>query len=88
MESVTLPVLHILNKERNAYGLRNSQYDRYITHLGHKIHNLRKVTGLAHGNAKGYKKPQELESFQDVRSVTGAFDSNNKLTDVDVSTEF
>lgn len=63
-------VLHLLNSERNAFGLRNKEYDRYKKHLASKIHNLRKGTGLTHGGAKGgYKKPVEVSAdiVSDVR---------------------
>jgi signal recognition particle subunit SRP68 len=65
-----LLVLHLLNSERNAFGLRNKEYDRYKKHLTSKIHNLRKSTGLTHGGAKGgYKKPAQVshDSVSDVR---------------------
>ena len=66
-------VLHLLNSERNAFGLRNKEYDRYKKHLSSKIHNLRKSTGLTHGGAKGgYKKPVEVsaDAVSDVRYIS------------------
>lgn len=50
-------VLQLLNSERNTFGLRSNDFERYQKHLTARIHRLRQVTGSTHGNAKGYKKP-------------------------------
>ncbi|KAJ9124004.1 hypothetical protein QFC22_000796 [Naganishia vaughanmartiniae] len=65
---LSFSVLDLLNSERNAFGLREKDYERYRHHCSSKIHRLRQITSSTHGNGKTFKKVEKVKA-QDVKDV-------------------
>ncbi|KAI0791770.1 hypothetical protein C8Q75DRAFT_805375 [Abortiporus biennis] len=69
---MTEGVLHfqallLANEQRNAYGLRYNDYERYRKHCANRTHRLRSSLKLTHGKGREFKKlpPVKLENTQE-----------------------
>ena len=70
---MTLFALAVLlaNEQRNAYGLRYNDYERYRKHCANRTHRLRSSLKMTHGKGREFKKlaPVGLEDTQDGQYV-------------------
>ncbi|OCH84768.1 hypothetical protein OBBRIDRAFT_798811 [Obba rivulosa] len=59
--------LQITNEQRNAYGLRYNDYERYRKHCANRTHRLRSSLKMTHGKGREFKKlpPLKLEAIKD-----------------------
>ncbi|OBZ80024.1 Signal recognition particle subunit SRP68 [Grifola frondosa] len=64
---VNFQALLIANEQRNAYGLRYNDYERYRKHCANRTHRLRSSLKMTHGKGREFKKlpPLKLETIQD-----------------------
>ena len=59
--------LQLANEQRNAYGLRYNDYERYRKHCANRTHRLRSTLKMTHGKGRDFKKlpPVKLENIKD-----------------------
>ncbi|KAI0960878.1 hypothetical protein AcV7_000134 [Taiwanofungus camphoratus] len=59
--------LLLANEQRNAYGLRYNDYERYRKHCANRTHRLRSSLKMTHGKGREFKKlpPVKLETVKD-----------------------
>ncbi|KAI8983213.1 hypothetical protein BD414DRAFT_490269 [Trametes punicea] len=59
--------LQIANEQRNAYGLRYNDYERYRKHCYNRTHRLRSTLKMTYGRGREFKKlaPISLETVKD-----------------------
>ncbi len=59
--------LQLVNEQRNAYGLRYNDYERYRKHCANRTHRLRSSLKMTHGKGREFKKlpPVKLETVKD-----------------------
>ncbi|TFY69211.1 hypothetical protein EVJ58_g542 [Rhodofomes roseus] len=59
--------LLLANEQRNAYGLRYNDYERYRNHCGNRTHRLRSSLKTTHGKGREFKKlpPLKLDAVKD-----------------------
>lgn len=59
--------LQLVNEQRNAYGLRYNDYERYRKHCANRTHRLRSTLKMTHGKGRDFKKlpPVKLENIKD-----------------------
>ncbi|KAI0369944.1 hypothetical protein BV20DRAFT_967304 [Pilatotrama ljubarskyi] len=59
--------LQIANEQRNAYGLRYSDYERYRKHCYNRTHRLRSSLKMTYGRGREFKKlpPINLDTVKD-----------------------
>ncbi|KAK7688104.1 hypothetical protein QCA50_008474 [Cerrena zonata] len=64
---VNFKALLLANEQRNAYGLRYNDYERYRKHCANRTHRLRASLKMTHGKGKEFKKlpPVKVESLRD-----------------------
>ncbi|KAF7319739.1 Signal recognition particle subunit SRP68 [Mycena kentingensis (nom. inval.)] len=53
---VVFRALQLANEQRNAYGLRYSDYARYRKHCANRTHRLRSTLKMTHGKGREFKK--------------------------------
>ena len=56
----------LANEQRNAYGLRYNDYERYRKHCANRTHRLRSSLKMTHGKGREFKKlpPVKLEDIK------------------------
>ncbi|KAF7796589.1 hypothetical protein EIP86_007770 [Pleurotus ostreatoroseus] len=66
-ERLAFQALLLANEQRNAYGLRYNDYERYRKHCANRTHRLRSSLKLTHGKGREFKKlpPVKLEEIKD-----------------------
>ncbi|THH30398.1 hypothetical protein EUX98_g3789 [Antrodiella citrinella] len=59
--------LLLVNEQRNAYGLRSNDYERYRKHCANRTHRLRSSLKMTHGKGREFKKlpPVKPENIKD-----------------------
>ncbi|KAI0668695.1 hypothetical protein C8Q78DRAFT_1173491 [Trametes maxima] len=64
---VHFQALQIANEQRNAYGLRYNDYERYRKHCYNRTHRLRSTLKMTYGRGREFKKlpPISLDSVKD-----------------------
>ncbi|KAI0770966.1 hypothetical protein BD413DRAFT_663852 [Trametes elegans] len=64
---VHFQALQIANEQRNAYGLRYNDYERYRKHCYNRTHRLRSSLKMTYGRGREFKKlpPINLETIKD-----------------------
>ncbi|KZT08944.1 uncharacterized protein LAESUDRAFT_675461 [Laetiporus sulphureus 93-53] len=64
---VHFQALLLANEQRNAYGLRYNDYERYRKHCANRTHRLRSSLKMTHGKGREFKKlpPMILDAIQD-----------------------
>ncbi|KAH9949444.1 hypothetical protein B0H21DRAFT_727886 [Amylocystis lapponica] len=64
---VTFQALSLANEQRNAYGLRYNDFERYRKHCANRTHRLRSSLKMTHGKGKEFKKlpPLKLDAVRD-----------------------
>ncbi|KAH9855810.1 hypothetical protein C2E23DRAFT_882593 [Lenzites betulinus] len=64
---VHFQALQIANEQRNAYGLRYNDYERYRKHCYNRTHRLRSTLKMTYGRGRDFKKlpPINLETVKD-----------------------
>ncbi|GJE94179.1 signal recognition particle subunit SRP68 [Phanerochaete sordida] len=66
-ETLTFQALQLANEQRNAYGLRYNDYERYRKHCANRTHRLRSTLKMTHGKGREFKKlpPVKIENIKD-----------------------
>ncbi|EMD41387.1 hypothetical protein CERSUDRAFT_109985 [Gelatoporia subvermispora B] len=74
--------LQIVNEQRNAYGLRYNDYERYRKHCANRTHRLRSSLKMTHGKGREFKKlpPLKLEALKDGHLQLLLFESERAWT--------
>ncbi|KAI0638821.1 hypothetical protein C8Q77DRAFT_1077790 [Trametes polyzona] len=64
---VHFQALQIANEQRNAYGLRYNDYERYRKHCYNRTHRLRSTLKMTYGRGREFKKlpPINLDTIKD-----------------------
>ncbi|KAI0656807.1 hypothetical protein C8Q70DRAFT_920752 [Cubamyces menziesii] len=64
---VHFQALQIANEQRNAYGLRYNDYERYRKHCYNRTHRLRSTLKMTYGRGREFKKlpPINLDNIKD-----------------------
>ncbi|TCD61181.1 hypothetical protein EIP91_008806 [Steccherinum ochraceum] len=59
--------LLLANEQRNAYGLRSNDFERYRKHCANRTHRLRTSLKMTHGKGREFKKlpPVKTENIKD-----------------------
>ncbi|EIW65250.1 uncharacterized protein TRAVEDRAFT_160134, partial [Trametes versicolor FP-101664 SS1] len=65
--TIHFQALQIANEQRNAYGLRYNDYERYRKHCYNRTHRLRSSLKMNYGRGKEFKKlpPINLDTIKD-----------------------
>ncbi|CAL1697046.1 unnamed protein product [Somion occarium] len=65
--SLHFKALLLANEERNAYGLRYNDYERYRKHCANRTHRLRSSLKMTHGKGREFKKlpPIKVENIKE-----------------------
>ncbi|KZT68786.1 hypothetical protein DAEQUDRAFT_751133 [Daedalea quercina L-15889] len=66
-QKLSFQALLLANEQRNAYGLRYNDYERYRKHCGNRTHRLRSSLKMTHGKGREFKKlpPLKLDAIRD-----------------------
>ncbi|KII94055.1 hypothetical protein PLICRDRAFT_695108 [Plicaturopsis crispa FD-325 SS-3] len=56
MSTITFRALQLANEQRNTYGLRYNDYERYRKHCANRTHRLRSTLKTTHGKGREFKK--------------------------------
>ncbi|KAI8388898.1 uncharacterized protein BYT42DRAFT_251343 [Radiomyces spectabilis] len=65
---MSVDVLHLINEERQTYGLRHQDYQRYREHVTNRVRRLRQTLKLTQpNNKKNYQKKELPDEFSDPR---------------------
>ncbi|GBE78690.1 hypothetical protein SCP_0115810 [Sparassis crispa] len=64
---ISFQALLLANEQRNAYGLRYNDYERYRKHCANRTHRLRSSLKITHGRGREFKKlpPLKLETLKE-----------------------
>ncbi|KAI0344235.1 hypothetical protein BDW22DRAFT_1355574 [Trametopsis cervina] len=64
---LSFQALQLANEQRNAYGLRYNDYERYRKHCANRTHRLRSSLKMTYGKGREFKKlpPVKLENIKD-----------------------
>ncbi|KAI0706202.1 hypothetical protein BC835DRAFT_1302556 [Cytidiella melzeri] len=64
---LSFQALKLANEQRNAYGLRYNDYERYRKHCANRTHRLRSSLKMTHGKGREFKKlpPVKTENIKD-----------------------
>ncbi|KIY64516.1 hypothetical protein CYLTODRAFT_457145 [Cylindrobasidium torrendii FP15055 ss-10] len=65
-DKLTFRALKLSNEQRNAYGLRYHDYERYRKHCANRTHRLRSTLKMTHGKGREFKAlpPLKTEAIQ------------------------
>ncbi|EGN94085.1 hypothetical protein SERLA73DRAFT_171591 [Serpula lacrymans var. lacrymans S7.3] len=65
--TITFRALQLANEQRNAYGLRYNDFERYRKHCANRTHRLRSSLKMTHGKGREFKKlpPLTTDNIED-----------------------